>query len=501
MKKIITILSAFLLCSFSIFSQSTFSSYCGYVKSFAMSWDDKCILISLGGVISQTDTSTGNVYWTSQINYQGQPFYVRSITQTSDSNFVALIAQIGTTSLISALKVTASGTLLWVKKYFHTATNIAWDLTHTQDGGFIMVGGGCSGENFAIRCDTEGNIIWQKQFRDTSTFGGSAFNISYAGNDNYYIAGMNLSINNDFNNILFKINGAGNLLWFRKIIMDGPDWNGGLIASNDGGATLAGTTNVLDSNVKYNYLAHFDSTGNNFWIKVYMNSSTENHSNGLIQLDDGNYIITGSVYYTDIRNVQMSNIKTDGNGNFIWAKTGGSSQSGGGYHSSFCIKKLSNSSFLVGSSFSFSKLNNNGYGWCYSDTINMTSIIPPYTIETPISPLVSNLNFISDTISYTYNIYPGFSPTICANITDVHSDVFDKKISIFPNPFLDELNFTTSNNEPSVITLYDIASKKILEQKFTNSVSINTKQLAKGLYLYEVQCGSSLCKKGKLVKN
>jgi hypothetical protein len=71
----------------------------------------------------------------------------------------------------------------------------------------------------------------------------------------------------------------------------------------------------------------------------------------------------------------------------------------------------------------------------------------------------------------------------------------------FPTPFSDKLNFAFDNNELSEIILYDIASRKLLQQKFTNSVSINTEQLAKGIYLYEVRCGSSLCKKGKVVKD
>ncbi len=71
----------------------------------------------------------------------------------------------------------------------------------------------------------------------------------------------------------------------------------------------------------------------------------------------------------------------------------------------------------------------------------------------------------------------------------------------YPNPFSDKLNFRISNKELSEIILYDIASRKILQQKFTNSVSLNTEQLAKGLYLYEVRNKDGSCKKGKVVKD
>ncbi len=499
MKNTITILIGFLLFSSTLFSQSTFSVQIYLnAKSLVRTLDNKCILLTgYGGTFCETDTSTGFVYWKSEINYQGQSFFVRDIIQTSDSNYVAIICQIGPSYFISALKITASGTLLWVKKYTATATNNAWDLTQTPDGGFIMVGGGCSATNFVIRCDSWGNIVWQKQYKDLTVSDGTAFNICYASNDTYYIAGKD-----DANNIVFKIDGSGNLLWFRKILMNGNDYNGGLITSNDGGVTLAGNTRVLDSNVVSSYLAHFDSSGNNLWLKVYTAGGIVNRSNNLIQMDDGNYIITGVAFFNDIRNNQMLNFKTDMNGNFIWAKTAGGSSDGAGYDDSFCIQELSNSSFLVCGNKNFSKLNTNGNGWCYPDTLGMLSIIPPFAINTSISPWVFNSYFISDTIAYTYNLTPGFSAYTCNNVTETESEsVFDEDISIYPNPFSNKLEFQIRQNEPSEVSIYDITGQKILEHKFIKSASLNTEQLAKGLYIYEVHSDNGYCKKGKLFKN
>ena len=48
---------------------------------------------------------------------------------------------------------------------------------------------------------------------------------------------------------------------------------------------------------------------------------------------------------------------------------------------------------------------------------------------------------------------------------------------------------------------HDIASRKLLQQKFTNAVSLNTEQLAKGVYLYEVRNKNGVIKKGKVVKD
>jgi type IX secretion system substrate protein len=97
-------------------------------------------------------------------------------------------------------------------------------------------------------------------------------------------------------------------------------------------------------------------------------------------------------------------------------------------------------------------------------------------------------------------LYPD-TTTNCVLITDVKNIYPEKYFQIVsPNPFTNELTVTTNSNELSQIILYDIASQKLLQQKFTNSISINTAQLSKGIYMYEVRNKNGVIKKGKVVK-
>ena len=91
-----------------------------------------------------------------------------------------------------------------------------------------------------------------------------------------------------------------------------------------------------------------------------------------------------------------------------------------------------------------------------------------------------------------------FSITNLVGISE--TQLSNKPISIYPNPFTNLLNITLKNNHPSEITLYDITSRKLLQQTFTNSTTINTQQLAKGIYFYEVKCMEQVIGKGKVVK-
>jgi hypothetical protein len=86
-----------------------------------------------------------------------------------------------------------------------------------------------------------------------------------------------------------------------------------------------------------------------------------------------------------------------------------------------------------------------------------------------------------------------------ADITS-HIAAFSEFTSaVFPNPFTSQLHFQVSNNEKSELIIYDIASKKILQQQFTNSVLINTQHLSKGIYIYEIKNRKELMR-GKIMK-
>jgi hypothetical protein len=72
--------------------------------------------------------------------------------------------------------------------------------------------------------------------------------------------------------------------------------------------------------------------------------------------------------------------------------------------------------------------------------------------------------------------------------------------SVFPNPVTNNLTITTHTNTLSEIILYDITSRKLLHQQFTNTVTLNTSQLSKGIYIYEVTNNKGVIGKGKVVK-
>jgi hypothetical protein len=76
----------------------------------------------------------------------------------------------------------------------------------------------------------------------------------------------------------------------------------------------------------------------------------------------------------------------------------------------------------------------------------------------------------------------------------------EKGALIFPNPFSDQLIFSFADNVPTTISLYNFLGQEVLQHTFTNSTTINTEQLADGIYFYELRKDKGALKTGKLVK-
>lgn len=74
------------------------------------------------------------------------------------------------------------------------------------------------------------------------------------------------------------------------------------------------------------------------------------------------------------------------------------------------------------------------------------------------------------------------------------------KSSAFPNPFTNILTIHSSGKTVSEVALFDITSRKIVQRKFTGSITLNTWHLAKGLYIYEVRNKDGFFSKGKVIK-
>ena len=73
-------------------------------------------------------------------------------------------------------------------------------------------------------------------------------------------------------------------------------------------------------------------------------------------------------------------------------------------------------------------------------------------------------------------------------------------VSIFPNPFTNQLNINSTTTEPKELILRDGLSKLILLQSFKHSINLNTSSMASGIYYFEIRNSQRTILSGKLLK-
>ncbi len=143
-----------------------------------------------------------------------------------------------------------------------------------------------------------------------------------------------------------------------------------------------------------------------------------------------------------------------------------------------------------------------------TDTLTWILISGNYTATGGESFLIIG-NFLNNAISATQltgfgnfdEAYFYVDDVSLSPCTGIEEQKINDILKIYPNPFTDKVNITISDNGLSEFILFDIASKKIFNQSFKNSISINTEQLPKGIYLYEVRNKNEVIEKGKVVKD
>ncbi len=423
---------------------------------------------------------------------------------------------------------------------------------------------GNTNDIFIVKFDSSGSVIWAERFGGNDFDGG--YGIALGLNNSFYLTGrfyspvisfdtITLSTSGGYDIFIAKFDTSGNVVWAKNV--NGSDWDFGASIALDlnGNAFITGSfysstlafdtiilTNSGTSNTDF-FIAKYDSSGNILWAKSAGGTGTGNPEVGCsITLDsNGNVLVTGffgspmisfdSVNLlnagTNTTNVFM--VKYNSSGNVLWAK------SFGGTLNEFITSSAMDANgnyFITGSYQSpaiaidtitlfntgggtadiyIAKLDSMGnaiwaktVGGNNDDNGMSLSAFPNGDVGMTGGFSSNPIYFDSHTLSNSGS--SDFYIAKIGNTTGVEELNENADVKIYPNPVLDNLKVMVNSNELSEFILYDIASRKILQQKFTNSTSINTELLAKGIYIYEVRSKSGpdsyrVVKKGKIVKD
>ncbi|MFZ8835378.1 MAG: T9SS type A sorting domain-containing protein [Candidatus Caldipriscus sp.] len=200
----------------------------------------------------------------------------------------------------------------FAKTYGGTFDDWAYSVQQTSDGGYI-VAGYKSGDIFLIKTDANGDIIWAKAYGGTSYE--QAYSVQQTSDGGYIVAGYTSSFGAGYNDIfLIKTDAYGNLQWAKTYGGTDYDLAYSVQQTSDGGYIVAGYTWSFSMGYYDIFLIKTDANGNVIWAKTYGEIDWDK-AYSVHHTSDGGYIVAGSTESFGAGGRDIFLIKTDANGN------------------------------------------------------------------------------------------------------------------------------------------------------------------------------------------
>jgi hypothetical protein len=265
----------------------------------------------------KTDAN-GNISWAK--TYGGTEYdRASSVQQTSDGGYIVAgyTFSFGAGSDVFLIKTDANGNISWAKTYGGTDWDWASSVQQTSDGGYIMAGYtgsfGAGGDILLIKTDANGNIIWAKTYGGTSY--DEAYSVQQTSDGGYILAGETRSFGaGDYDIFLIKTDANGNIIWAKTYGGTSYDYAYSVQQTSDGGYIMAGETNSFGAGFYDAFLVKTDANGNIIWAKTY-GGTYGDRAYSVQQTSDGGYIVAGWTESFSAGSVDIFLIKTDASGN------------------------------------------------------------------------------------------------------------------------------------------------------------------------------------------
>ena len=331
-----------------------------------------------------------------------------------------------------------------------------------------------------VKLNTDGDLVWQKCLGGTAT--DMAFSIKQTTDGGYIVAGLSNSEDGDvsgwhgsFDYWIAKLDSAGNLLWQKCLGGSDDDEAPSVIQINDGGYIVAGSTSSTDGDVGGNHglydywIVKLDLDGSLVWQKC-LGGTKVDQADAIQQTIDGGFIVVGITFSN---NSDFSGnhgdgdygiVKLDSNGNLMWQKCIGGSE----YDVAKDIQETTDGGFIVA-----------GYS---------------SSIDGDVSG--NHLNYYYYNYYYGYlDTVPTqdyWIVKLSPDIATVISSPPTTSISLHPNPVQNLLTITLTMQASNVtIRVYDLQGRRVFLptsdlRLATSSIQLNTSSLPDGFYTLQI---------------
>jgi len=238
--------------------------------------------------------------------------------------------------LLSAvcLSSIASGQTNWTRTYGGPGWDEGNSVRQTTDGGYIVAGlTQSSGAGYAdvwlIKTNARGDVVWTRAYGGRHWDEGKS--VQQTSDGGYIITGFTWSFGGKGDSYvwLIKTNAQGDTLWTRTYCGRGA-WGRSGQQTTDGGYIITGYDYSSDTGACDVYLIKTNAQGDTLWARTY-GGGAEDRGYSVQQTADGGYIIAGETSSFGAGNSDVYLVKTNASGDTLWTRTYGGASDDHGY--------------------------------------------------------------------------------------------------------------------------------------------------------------------------
>jgi hypothetical protein len=436
-------------------------------------------------------------YWDSNFNpvwcqyfASAAVLYWIDVVETNDGNFVALGANQNNSGCNIAIKFNTSGTVLWQKEYYVSGnflTSFSLAKAAGNDPGFVFGGGACAASSFIIRCDASGNILWQKEYFITISGGVQTTWCIIPENNSYVLGGDWLNGSQD--DIFFtKIDSAGT--WQFTTLTNEPTLSEipvKMIKLSTGNYAM-----ICNYNSGPNYaelIYYFNPSGNIFQGTKFVGPANEQIDfRDVEETNNGQVMVVGDINDSPMKYLYM---KLSGGGVTVWQKK--ATGVNPGYMNGTCYgvaKTASGNYAIAGAAYedgrTITVIDTTGSGFCNAVAGN-TTVAPPdaYTMSN-FTPTIISPNVLAQTVNNTSTPLTLTHSTLCGTTGIQEAEAHDP-LQVYPNPAhgVIKISFGGMDFPDTEVEFYNNLGQRAMTGYIENG-SVNISALPTGTYMMRI---------------
>jgi hypothetical protein len=243
------------------------------------------------------------------------------VVQMQDGGFVAAGTTLGAGGYdVYLARADASGNFLWSRSFGGAAHDGVYGMNSTADGGCVLAGytgssGSGSYDMYLVKLDAAGNTEWSKTYGASAS--DAAYSVEQTADGGYFLAGETYTYGTGHSEVYaVKTDASGGIAWERRWSETPSDFARYGRATTDGGYVLAGGT--LPGDTVHALLLKVDASGEIEWRRTYL---PDRHGEGYCveRTDDGGYIVGGREGL-DLGRTDALVFRTDRLGYQVWSR-------------------------------------------------------------------------------------------------------------------------------------------------------------------------------------